>query len=128
MGTTVGEICFNTGMTGYQEIFTDPSYTGQIMVLASPHIGNYGVLESSRRSLARRSEGAKVSIAGLVVKKFSEVWSRPAGTGFFGRIPHCCGHHGHQRCGHAHAGAPHPRPWVHRTPLIDSTGLGRMPN
>jgi len=42
-GTTVGEICFNTGMTGYQEIFTDPSYKGQIMVTATAHIGNYGV-------------------------------------------------------------------------------------
>jgi carbamoyl-phosphate synthase small subunit len=80
-GTTVGEICFNTGMTGYQEIFTDPSYTGQIMVLASPHIGNYGVLESPADALQGEAEGRKVSIAGLVVKKFSEVWSRPAGTG-----------------------------------------------
>lgn len=42
-GTSVGEICFNTGMTGYQEIFTDPSYKGQVMVMASAHIGNYGV-------------------------------------------------------------------------------------
>ena len=81
MGTTVGEICFNTGMTGYQEIFTDPSYTGQLMVLASPHIGNYGVVENPRDPLEGESEGAKLSIAGLVVKKFSEVWSRPAGTG-----------------------------------------------
>lgn len=81
MGTTVGEICFNTGMTGYQEIFTDPSYTGQLMVLASPHIGNYGVLEVPGDPLQGESEGPRVSIAGLVVKKFSEVWSRPAGTG-----------------------------------------------
>ena len=43
IGTTTGEIAFNTGMTGYQEIFTDPSYLGQIVVMASPHIGNYGV-------------------------------------------------------------------------------------
>ena len=42
-GTTFGEVCFNTGMTGYQEIFTDPSYFGQIMVTTNPHIGNYGV-------------------------------------------------------------------------------------
>lgn len=73
-GTAVGEICFNTGMTGYQEIFTDPSYTGQIMVLASPHIGNYGVK-------AGEEESRSVTIAGLVVKKFSEVWSRPGGSG-----------------------------------------------
>lgn len=74
LGITVGEICFNTGMTGYQEIFSDPSYTGQIMTMASPHIGNYGVKEGEE-------ESDKVSIAGLVVKKFSEVWSRPGGTG-----------------------------------------------
>ncbi|MFZ1618613.1 MAG: glutamine-hydrolyzing carbamoyl-phosphate synthase small subunit [Flavobacteriales bacterium] len=81
MGTTVGEICFNTGMTGYQEIFTDPSYAGQLMVLASPHIGNYGVVENPGDPLEGESEGPELSIAGLVVKKFSEVWSRPAGTG-----------------------------------------------
>lgn len=73
-GTTVGEICFNTGMTGYQEVFTDPSYTGQIMTMASPHIGNYGVKHGEE-------ESGKVTIAGLVVKKYSDVWSRPGGTG-----------------------------------------------
>lgn len=73
-GTTVGEICFNTGMTGYQEIFTDPSYTGQIMVMATPHVGNYGVH-------ADEAESGGLKIAGLVVKKFSEVWSRPDGAG-----------------------------------------------
>jgi carbamoyl-phosphate synthase small subunit len=71
-GITTGEICFNTGMTGYQEIFTDPSYTGQIMTLATPHVGNYGVKHGEE-------EGPRLSIAGLVVKKFSEVWSRPGG-------------------------------------------------
>lgn len=73
-GIAIGEICFNTGMTGYQEIFTDPSYTGQIMTMASPHIGNYGVKEGEE-------ESGGVTIAGLVVKKFSDVWSRPGGTG-----------------------------------------------
>ncbi len=73
-GITVGEICFNTGMTGYQEIFTDPSYTGQIMTMASPHIGNYGVKVGEE-------ESATPTIAGLVVKKYSEVWSRPGGSG-----------------------------------------------
>lgn len=73
-GITSGEICFNTGMTGYQEIFTDPSYTGQIMVMATPHIGNYGVK-------ADEVESHKLTIAGLVVKKFSEIWSRPGGDG-----------------------------------------------
>jgi carbamoyl-phosphate synthase small subunit len=71
-GIAVGEVCFNTGMSGYQEIFSDPSYTGQIMVMASPHIGNYGVLMGEE-------ESARATISGLVVKKFSEVASR-AGT------------------------------------------------
>ncbi len=73
-GITAGEICFNTGMTGYQEIFTDPSYTGQIMTMATAHVGNYGVKDEE-------VESAQVRIAGLVVKKFSEVWSRPGGSG-----------------------------------------------
>jgi carbamoyl-phosphate synthase small subunit len=70
-GSTVGEICFNTGMTGYQEIFTDPSYFGQILVTATAHIGNYGVEPTEIES-----EGVK--IAGLVCKKFSHTFSRPA--------------------------------------------------
>jgi carbamoyl-phosphate synthase small subunit len=43
IGTTSGEICFNTGMTGYQEVFTDPSYHGQVLIMNNVHIGNYGV-------------------------------------------------------------------------------------
>lgn len=73
-GTTTGEICFNTGMTGYQEIFTDPSYYGQIMVTATSHIGNYGVNETEVES-----EGIKIS--GLVCKKFSETYSRTRSNG-----------------------------------------------
>ena len=45
IGTTTGEICFNTGMTGYQEVFTDPSYYGQVVIMNNVHIGNYGVKE-----------------------------------------------------------------------------------
>jgi carbamoyl-phosphate synthase small subunit len=44
------EVCFNTGMTGYQEIFTDPSYYGQLMVATNAHIGNYGVNENEVES------------------------------------------------------------------------------
>ena len=69
LGTTSGEICFNTGMTGYQEIYTDPSYFGQIMVNASVHIGNYGTKESE-------SESDSIKIAGLVVRNFSPYTSR----------------------------------------------------
>lgn len=69
IGTTTGEICFNTGMTGYQEIFTDPSYYGQVVVTTHVHIGNYGVL-------AQESESDSVKIAGLVCKNFMELPSR----------------------------------------------------
>jgi len=70
-GTTTGEICFNTGVTGYQEIFTDPSYFGQIMLSTTAHIGNYGVHKEEVDS-----DGIK--IAGLVCKNFSDSFSRPA--------------------------------------------------
>lgn len=69
-GTSTGEICFNTGMTGYQEIYTDPSYYGQIMVCATAHIGNYGVE-------TEEIESDTVKISGLICKKFSQVYSRP---------------------------------------------------
>ncbi len=73
VGTTTGEICFNTGMTGYQEIFTDPSYYKQIVIMTTSHIGNYGVSENEIES-----EGMK--IAGMVCKSFSPYYSRPAGN------------------------------------------------
>jgi carbamoyl-phosphate synthase small subunit len=68
-GTSYGELCFNTGMTGYQEIFTDPSYNGQLMVMANVHIGNYGT-----NSLEVESDGIKIS--GLICKNFSSTFSR----------------------------------------------------
>lgn len=70
IGTTSGEICFNTGTTGYQEIFTDPSYFGQIMVTTNPHIGNYGID-------ADDAESERIQIAGLVCKSFNINYSRP---------------------------------------------------
>ena len=70
-GSAFGEVCFNTGMTGYQEIFTDPSYYGQLMVATNAHIGNYGT-----NSEEVESEGIK--IAGLIVRNFSYHHSRPA--------------------------------------------------
>jgi carbamoyl-phosphate synthase small subunit len=72
IGTTAGEIAFNTGMTGYQEVFTDPSYYGQILIMTTSHIGNYGVHSDE-------TESGSVKIAGLVTKKFAEVYSRPSG-------------------------------------------------
>src|SRR5690606_15449898 len=71
IGTTGGEICFNTGMTGYQEIYTDPSYYGQIIVNTTAHIGNYGTTEDEQESLNPK-------IAGLVVNDFSREFSRPS--------------------------------------------------
>lgn len=73
-GTATGEICFNTGTTGYQEIFTDPSYFGQIMVTTNAHIGNYGVLSGD-------DESDSIKIAGLVCKNFSKVFSRELADG-----------------------------------------------
>ena len=69
-GTSFGEICFNTGMTGYQEIFTDPSYFGQLMVTTNAHIGNYGVHKKDDQSNS-------IKIAGLICKNFSYEFSRP---------------------------------------------------
>ncbi|WP_440121021.1 glutamine-hydrolyzing carbamoyl-phosphate synthase small subunit [Tenacibaculum sp. Ill] len=68
-GTATGEICFNTGMTGYQEIFTDPSYFGQLMVATNAHIGNYGVNNEEVES-----DGIKIS--GLICRNFSFTHSR----------------------------------------------------
>lgn len=68
-GKSYGEICFNTGMTGYQEVFTDPSYYGQIMVTTNAHIGNYGVNDQD-------VESNSIKISGLVCKNFSHNFSR----------------------------------------------------
>ncbi len=73
IGITTGEICFNTGMTGYQEIFTDPSYYGQVLVATHVHIGNYGIHPAE-------VESDKVQIAGLVCRGFSVQYSRKAAT------------------------------------------------
>ncbi len=73
-GTSGGEICFNTGMTGYQEIYTDPSYYGQIIVNTTPHVGNYGTLDEE-------VESKYPKIKGLVVNNFSDYFSRNTATG-----------------------------------------------
>jgi len=71
IGTSAGEIAFNTGMTGYQEVFTDPSYYGQMLIMTTAHIGNYGVH-------ADESESKGIKLAGLITKKFSNTYSRPS--------------------------------------------------
>lgn len=72
-GTVTGELCFNTGMTGYQEIFTDPSYFGQLMLMTNVHIGNYGIEPSE-------SESENYQIRGLICRNFSESFSRARST------------------------------------------------
>ena len=74
IGTTTGEICFNTGMTGYQEVFTDPSYFGQILIMNSAHIGNYGVKDED-------IESSGVKINGLIGRNLEETYSRKLAKG-----------------------------------------------
>src|SRR5580765_759379 len=74
IGTTTGEICFNTGMTGYQEVFTDPSYFGQIIIMNSVHIGNYGVKDEDIES-----DGVK--IRGLIGRNLEDQYSRKLAKG-----------------------------------------------
>ncbi len=74
IGTTTGEICFNTGMTGYQEVFTDPSYFGQILIMNSAHIGNYGVKDED-------VESDTVKISGLIGRNLEEGYSRKLAKG-----------------------------------------------
>ena len=68
-GTTGGEICFNTGMTGYQEVFTDPSYTGQVLIMNNAYVGNYGVKDVD-------VESDSIKISGLICKNISHRYSR----------------------------------------------------
>src|SRR3954467_1641611 len=69
IGTATGEICFNTSMTGYQELFTDPSYAGQLLVTTNVHVGNYGVKETEE-------ESAHIQIAGLICREYTNNFSR----------------------------------------------------
>lgn len=68
-GTATGELCFNTGMTGYQEVFTDPSYTGQVLIMNNVHVGNYGVKDLD-------VESSSVKIHGLIARNLEEQFSR----------------------------------------------------
>ncbi|HNB49106.1 MAG TPA: carbamoyl phosphate synthase small subunit, partial [Chitinophagales bacterium] len=69
IGTATGEICFNTSMTGYQELFTDPSYFGQLLVSTNVHVGNYGVKASE-------DESNQIQIAGLICRDYTNSFSR----------------------------------------------------
>lgn len=74
IGTTGGEICFNTGMTGYQEVFTDPSYYGQVLIMNTVHIGNYGVADFD-------VESDSIKIKGLIGRNLEELFSRRKAQG-----------------------------------------------
>jgi len=74
IGTATGEICFNTGMTGYQEVFTDPSYYGQILIMNTVHIGNYGVKDED-------VESDNVKIRGLIGRNLEDQYSRKLAKG-----------------------------------------------
>ncbi|MBX7227656.1 MAG: glutamine-hydrolyzing carbamoyl-phosphate synthase small subunit [Chitinophagales bacterium] len=74
VGTTTGEICFTTGMTGYQELFTDPSYYGQLLVTTNAHVGNYGVHNDD-------TESNGIQIEGLICKAFTPQYSRKLANG-----------------------------------------------
>jgi len=73
IGTTSGELCFNTGMTGYQEVFTDPSYYGQVLIMNNVHTGNYGVKPDD-------VESETVKIKGLIGRNLEEKYSRLMAT------------------------------------------------
>lgn len=73
-GTAAGEICFNTGMTGYQEVFTDPSYFGQVLIMNTVHVGNYGVKETD-------VESGSVKIRALIGRNLEEQFSRKLADG-----------------------------------------------
>lgn len=77
-GTASGELCFNTGMTGYQEVFTDPSYSGQVLIMNTVHIGNYGVNEIDRESKA-------VTVKGVIGRNLEEKYSRFMATDSLGQ-------------------------------------------
>src|SRR5437867_2280763 len=74
IGTTTGELCFNTGMTGYQEVFTDPSYYGQVIIMNTVHVGNYGVKDED-------IESSSVKVRGIISRNLEEQFSRRLAQG-----------------------------------------------
>ena len=101
IGETVGEVVFNTAMTGYQEVLTDPSYKGQIVCMTYPEIGNVGVN-------ADDAESAGVHVEGFIVKEYRarpSNWRSEMALGEYLEHAGVVGHRGHR---YARAGAAHP--------------------
>ena len=115
-GVQVGEVVFNTGMTGYQEVLSDPSYCGQIVTMTYPLIGNYGITRNDFESDAP-------VIHGLVVRRHEPVPSNWRAEYIAGRFVEGIRHYRHQRDRHAHADAKNPPPWHderhHRPPASE---------
>ena len=105
-GSAVGEVCFNTAMTGYQEILTDPSYAGQIITFTFPHIGNVGTNreDTETSNLAMRS-----GVRGCVLRADVTEPSNYRAAEHAGRLAEGARHHRHHRRRHAGADGAHPR-------------------
>ena len=105
-GSAVGEVCFNTAMTGYQEILTDPSYAGQIITFTFPHIGNVGTNpeDTETSNLAARS-----GVRGCVLRAAITEPSNYRAAEHLDRWLKAARHHRHRRRRHARADRAHPR-------------------
>ena len=103
-GECQGEVVFNTSLTGYQEIATDPSYAGQIVVLTNPQIGNYGTNQAD-------NEAARPFIEGLIVREFSAISSNWRSEQVTDEYMERYSRSGAGRDRHARAGAPSAQPW-----------------
>ena len=95
-GETTGEVVFNTSMTGYQEVLTDPSYAGQIVTMTAPQIGNYGVAAADH-------ESATPQVAGFVMRDQSPMASNWRAAGHAEGLPDGARHRRHRRHRHPRA-------------------------
>ena len=100
-GTSFGEIVFNTAMSGYQEVLTDPSYAGQIVVMTAAHVGNYGIR-------AEEAESDRVHVAGFIARDFPARWSGTGGEQSLADYLDAQRRHGPPRPRHPLPRAPHP--------------------
>ncbi len=104
IGINTGEIVFNTSLSGYQEILTDPSYHNQIVTMTMPHIGNYGCTPED-------DESDRVWAAGLVVRSASPIVSNWRANQSLPDLPHRARYRSDYRCGYPRFGTPHSHTW-----------------